>query len=154
MNAPNHSREIKGKLSNRFRMKDLGRVRHFLEIEVDENYNISQKDYITQILQRLCLKHVKPALSPICRLFLFLSFAYRLFLFSVLLFLAQAFAARSGSCTRRRSGSSFRRAPCFRRWSCSSSRRMLSAFVFRRWPQALAVVPQVALLFLFCSVPS
>jgi hypothetical protein len=64
-NAPNHSREIKGKLSNRFRMKDLGRVRHSLEIEVDENYNISQKDYITQILQRLCLKHVKPALSPI-----------------------------------------------------------------------------------------
>jgi hypothetical protein len=101
--------------------------------------------------------------------------------------LAQAFAARSGSCFRRRSGSSFRRAvwlklsprglahalagglaqafaarscssfrraPCFRRRSCSSSRRMLSAFVFRRWPQALAVVPQVALLFLFCSVSS
>jgi hypothetical protein len=63
-----------------------------------------------------------------CRLFLFLSFAYRLFLFSVLLFLdwrhpmgglagglarafagglAQAFAAQSGSSFRRRSGSSF-----------------------------------------------
>jgi hypothetical protein len=40
--------------------------------------------------------------------------------------LAHAFAARF----HRRSGSSFRRAPCFRRRSCSSSRRMLLSHAF------------------------
>jgi hypothetical protein len=75
----------------------------------------------------MCRPISRSAFASFCRLFLFLSFAYRLFLFSVLLFLdrrhptgglahalagglAQAFAARSGSCSRRRCGSSFRRA--------------------------------------------
>jgi hypothetical protein len=83
-----------------------------------------------------------------CRLFLFLSFAYRLFLFSVLLFLdrrhptgglAQAFAARSGSSFRRAVWLMLSPAVLLK----LSPRPMLSAFVFRRWPQALAVVPQV-----------
>jgi hypothetical protein len=84
----------------------------------------------------LCLSPVASSLRSRASAFPVL-FCLQLFLFSVLLFLAQAFAGGLVQAFAARSGS------CFR--------RMLSAFVFRRWPQALAVVP---LLFLFCSVSS
>jgi hypothetical protein len=90
--------------------------------------------------------------NGICRLFLFLSFAYRLFLFSVLLFLdrrhpmgglAHAFAGGlPGSSFRRRSGSSFRRAPCFRRRSYSSSRRLLLSHAFCPYLSPVASSPR------------
>jgi hypothetical protein len=55
---------VKNQLKDKFKMKDLGKVRRFLGIEVDEDYNICQKDYITQILQRFRLQKARPALSP------------------------------------------------------------------------------------------
>jgi hypothetical protein len=44
--------KVKEHLKERFKMIDLGRVRRFLGIEVDENYNISQKEYIQAMLRR------------------------------------------------------------------------------------------------------
>jgi hypothetical protein len=55
---------IKQQLKERFKMKDLGRVKRFLGIEVDENYNISQTSYIKAILRRFRMENAKSATSP------------------------------------------------------------------------------------------
>jgi hypothetical protein len=62
--ASTQASAVKDQLKDKFKMKDLGRVRRFLGIEVDEDYNICQKDYITQILRRFRLEKARPALNP------------------------------------------------------------------------------------------
>jgi hypothetical protein len=55
---------VKQQLKERYKMKDLGRVRRFLGIEVDENFNISQTSYIEAILRRFRMENAKSATSP------------------------------------------------------------------------------------------
>jgi hypothetical protein len=56
--------KVKEHLKERFKMIDLGRVRRFLGIEVDENYNISRKEYIQAMLRRFGMEKAKPISSP------------------------------------------------------------------------------------------
>jgi hypothetical protein len=55
---------VKECLKKRFKMKDLGRVHRFLGIEVDDEYSISQKDYIQGMLRRFGMENAKPSSSP------------------------------------------------------------------------------------------
>jgi hypothetical protein len=45
-------------------MKNLGRIRRFLGIEADENYGISQKEYINEMLHRFGMENAKPSSTP------------------------------------------------------------------------------------------
>jgi hypothetical protein len=64
LNSKSVGAAVKQQLRERFKMKDLGRVRRFLGIEVDENFNLSQTSYIGAILRRFRMENAKSATSP------------------------------------------------------------------------------------------
>jgi hypothetical protein len=61
---------LKAKLSEKYKITNLGRSRHFLSIEIyrDENgtgISLSQKSYITTILKRFGMEHSHTVSTPI-----------------------------------------------------------------------------------------
>lgn len=66
--SDNHAlKVVKNILSARFKMKDLGKLRHFLGIDFDQSDNcitMSQEKYVGKILQRFNMQDCKPRSTP------------------------------------------------------------------------------------------
>ncbi len=60
-------RRVKDMLTERFQMKDLGKLRHFLGVDFNQSDNcvrMSQAKYVTKILQRFNMQDCKPRSTP------------------------------------------------------------------------------------------
>lgn len=60
-------KEVKKMLNEKFKMKDLGRLKNFLGIDFDQTENLvkmSQKKYVTKILKRFGMEDCKPRETP------------------------------------------------------------------------------------------
>ena len=60
-------RETKKMLKNRFKMKDLGILSHFLGIDFEQGdgyVNVSQKEYLSKVLDRFGMSDCKPRYTP------------------------------------------------------------------------------------------
>lgn len=58
---------VKEMLGAKFKMKDLGKLRHFLGIyftQTNGEIKMNQKRYITKILERFDMTHCKPRSTP------------------------------------------------------------------------------------------
>ena len=60
-------RETKKMLKNRFKMKDLGKLSHFLGIDFEQGdgyVKVSQKEYLSKVLDRFGMSDCKPRYTP------------------------------------------------------------------------------------------
>lgn len=63
----NALRDVKNMLASRFKMKDLGRLKHFLGIDfnqIDNCVKMSQAKYVEKILERFDMQDCKPRSTP------------------------------------------------------------------------------------------
>ena len=60
-------KEVKGMLSAKFKMKDLGRLKHFLGIDFNQSdgcVKMSQEKYVNKILERFDMQNCRPRETP------------------------------------------------------------------------------------------